>query len=202
VYNYQEVGDEYKCDVIMAGVMYENRARIIKALEPISKDIKIRTINCRHWEAKLIHYKKFIHYYHRDKIPVSELVKYYCGAKIILIGNRDFDPGNDQKHLGIKSQAIGRVFQETACKQLVLVDNTRPNLKDHFKIGEEIDVFNSDEELRSKILYYLKNEDEREAIAEAGYQRTMKENTYQHRMQTLVNYMNKNIHRIRKNFNL
>lgn len=200
VYNHFEVPKEYESDVIIAGVMYPNRARWVKSLRPLGKDIKIRTINCKHWEERIRDCKSFIAYYHPDTIPVDELVKYYCGAKIIIVGNRDFDPNNDHKHHGISSLAIGRIFQETACKRLVMVDNTRPNLKEHFILNKEIVVFNDEDDLREKVMYYLRNEGEREKIAQAGYERTMKENTYFHRLATLNNFINQNYERFRQQF--
>jgi len=183
LYRPMEVSDDYQCDVILAGVMYESRVRILKALEPIAKHIKIRTINCKHWEGKIIGFKKFITYYHDDLVSPEELVKYYNGAKIIIIGNRDFDPNNDNKEL--HSKAIGRVFQETACRRLVLCDDLRPNLYEHFDYGKEVVFFHNDEDLRQKIMHYLVHNDEREEIANRGYLRTMSEHTYSHRLQFL-----------------
>jgi len=189
IYKYQEVGEKYQSDVLIAGVMYKNRARWVKALKPISKEVNIRTINCKHWEANIFDCKPWVKNYHNDKVSTEELVKYCSGAKIIIIGHRDFESGNDQQSMGIHSRAIGRIFQETACKTMVLSDDTRPNLKDHFVCGKEVEVFHDEDELREKILYYLKNESEREQIALKGYIRTMRENTYLERMKTLCNYM-------------
>lgn len=191
IYHYQQVPEEYKSDVIIAGVMYDSRAQWVRELEPIAKHIKIRTINCKHWEAKLIHCKRFIHYYHNDLVPISELVKYYCGAKIILIGHRNYAPGNDKTKEVIPA-AIGRVFQETACRRMVLSDDTRPNLAHHFEYGKEIEIFKDGEELREKIMYYLEHDDERESIAHLGCVRTMSENTYTHRLNNLIEFV-KNI---------
>jgi len=193
-----DVPEEYKSDIVIAGVMYPNREKLVKALKPISKDVKIRTINCKHWEEKLRDCKPWIKYYHPDTVPVQELVKYYNGAKIILVGNRDFDPNNDHRQHGISSLAIGRIFQETACKRLVMSDATRPNLKEHFEYGKEIVVFHDEDDLREKIIHYLRNDNEREKIAQSGYERTMKENTYYHRLKTINDYVNTNYERLRK----
>lgn len=190
VYRPMEVDEDYKCDVILAGVMYDSRARILKALEPIANQIKIRTINCKHWEAKIIGCKKFITYYHNELVPVDELVKYYCGAKIIIVGNRDYDPNNDMRKT-LHSKAIGRIFQETATGRMVLSDDTRENLYTHFDYGKEVVIFHSEEDLREKVMYYLSHDDEREQIAKAGYLRTMSEHTFSHRLQFLCNEIEK-----------
>ena len=191
VYKPMKVPKKYQSDVLIAGVMYDNRAKLVRSLRPIGKDVKIRTINCKHWEAKIVECKDFITHYHDDKVGVDDLIKYINGAKIILVGHRDFEPNNDQRSIGIRSHAIGRIFQETACKKMVISDNSRPFLQDHFEYGKEIEVFNDFDELRDKIMHYLKNDDEREKIAQRGYERTMKENTYFHRLQYLYDYVKK-----------
>lgn len=197
VYKYQEVPGEYKSDVVLAGVMYPSRAQIVADLVPICDRVKLRTINCKHWESKIIQYRSAITYYHGDKVPNDELIKYYCGSKIIIIGNRDFEHGNDQQDL-YHSKAIGRVFQETATRRCVFVDNKRPNVSEHFEVGKEIIMFNNGEELREKVLYYLSHEEERESIAHNGYVRTMKENQYVHRMRGLIEYMRNNLEMIQQ----
>lgn len=45
------------------------------------------------------------------------------------------------------------------------------NMENSFKIGEEIIIFNSEEELKEKIDYYLNNEDERNRIRLNGYKK-------------------------------
>ena len=199
-YKYEEVEEEYKSDAIIGGVMYPARVEIVKELVPILDKVKLRTINSVHWESKLIPYRKYITYYHRDMVVNEEYNKYCSGSKIILIGNRDFEPGNN--HPLIHSEAIGRVFQETAIRRCVFVDNKRPNIKNHFEIGKEIVVFENGQDLRDKILYYLEHEEEREAIAHNGYIRTSREHQYYHRVKQLVEWIRINLDEFKRRFEL
>lgn len=50
------------------------------------------------------------------------------------------------------------------------------NMENDFKIGIDLDIFNNIDELKSKIKYYLENEEERVKIAESGYKTVQKFN--------------------------
>ena len=71
----------------------------------------------------------------------------------------------------------GRHFEIPACGSMQL-SYFIEDLASLFKFGEEIEIFNSPEEFVEKAQYYLKNAVEREKIAEAGYQRAIKDCTY------------------------
>ncbi len=60
-----------------------------------------------------------------------------------------------------------------------------------FEVGKEVVAYHTTEECAELIKYYLEHEDERESIAKVGQQRTFREYTYYHRMQELVNIINK-----------
>lgn len=65
-----------------------------------------------------------------------------------------------------------RLFEITGTGSFLLTDY-HPNIENFFKIGEEIDVFNSPEELVQKIHYYLTNEQLRERIALKGQEKCL-----------------------------
>ena len=52
--------------------------------------------------------------------------------------------------------------------------------------GKEIACFETPEELREKIRYYLEHEDERLAIAAAGHERAQREHQAIHRLQRII----------------
>ena len=47
-------------------------------------------------------------------------------------------------------------------------------MEEDFAIGSDLVVFNSPEELKEKITYYLEHEDERNEVAEHGYNTVQK----------------------------
>jgi spore maturation protein CgeB len=187
VYKFQNVEESYKSDICIAGVLFDRRRKILEYLYPLRDKIKLRLITAKDWYRRVIH-PDAITYFHKDVVSPEELVKYYVGAKIILCVNRDYSPSNK---LGEQSSTPGRVFQETACRRLVMVDNSRPEVFDYFEDKKEIVTFDPEnaDDLREKILYYLEHEQEREAIAHNGYIRTMKENTWKSRIQGLLNFI-------------
>ncbi|MBT9148325.1 MAG: Spore protein YkvP [Syntrophomonadaceae bacterium] len=54
-----------------------------------------------------------------------------------------------------------------------------------YEIGQEIVVYLDVDDLIRKVKYYLAHDDEREAIANRGYQRTLAEHTYSQRFQSV-----------------
>ena len=58
-------------------------------------------------------------------------------------------------------------------------------LEHFYEIGQEIMVYLDVDDLIRKVRYYLADDDEREAIANRGYQRTLAEHTYAQRFQSV-----------------
>jgi spore maturation protein CgeB len=79
-----------------------------------------------------------------------------------------------------EQQIKGRVFEVPGCRGLLLTDMA-DDLASYYEIGSEIVVYDSLEDMADKIRYYVEHDDEREAIAEAGYRRTLAEHTWKHR---------------------
>ena len=78
-----------------------------------------------------------------------------------------------------------RLFEATGVGTLLITD-WKENLDEMFEPGKEVVAYRSPEECAELIQYYLEHDDEREAIARAGQQRTLREHTYYRRMQELV----------------
>jgi len=62
-------------------------------------------------------------------------------------------------------------------------------LERYYEIGQEIAVYLDVDDLIDKVKYYLTYADERETIAERGYQRTLSEHTYEKRFQSILTQM-------------
>lgn len=111
-----------------------------------------------------------------DKLPVAGKVLKKAGKRILDVGsNRLKDNG-----LSHPEQIKGRNFEVPGCGGFLLTTPAE-NLDDYYVEGKEIGCFASTHELAEKVIYYLQNEDERIRIAQAGYERTIKEHTYVHR---------------------
>ena len=79
-----------------------------------------------------------------------------------------------------------RVYEILGCGGFQLVDRRR-YLKGIFEDGKDLVVFDSAEDLRKKIRYYLDNEAERSTIAEHGYNTVRKHHTYERRVSEMMN---------------
>lgn len=68
-----------------------------------------------------------------------------------------------------------------------------PFLEDYFKIGREVAVYSSFEDLLLKIRYYLENESIRSKIAYKGYRKTIQKHTYLHRLKKIFKELRINL---------
>jgi len=63
------------------------------------------------------------------------------------------------------------------------------NLEQYYKIGEEVVCFDDRQDLVEKVRYYLEHEQERAAIAQAGFDRTLRDHTYARRFTEIFTRM-------------
>jgi spore maturation protein CgeB len=85
-----------------------------------------------------------------------------------------------------------RLYEATGVGTLLLTDAGR-NLVDLFEPGDEVVVYRDEDDLVEKITYFLEHDDEREAIARAGHERTLSEHTYAHRMKELAGLLQREL---------
>lgn len=95
--------------------------------------------------------------------------------------NLDFSGVTEKTRLTRKHQIYkrskqikGKVFESTICGSFALCEYA-PGLEHFFEVGKEIDIFHNKEELLEKVKYYLVHEQERERIAQKGYERAVKD---------------------------
>ncbi len=85
-----------------------------------------------------------------------------------------------------------RLYEATGVGTLLLTD-WKPNLHEVFEPGREVVAYRTAAECVELIRYYLQHEDEREEIAQAGWQRTLREHTYAHRVGELVELVGRHL---------
>jgi spore maturation protein CgeB len=103
--------------------------------------------------------------------------------------NFQFPISNFQSFVGAKRRQIkARTFEIPACGGFLLTGDA-DNLRDYYEDGKEIVIFQNQNDLTEKCKYYLEHQVERKAIAQAGYQRTIKEHTYELRFREIFNKM-------------
>jgi spore maturation protein CgeB len=108
--------------------------------------------------------------------PVRETLRAWRGTFLAL----------SQHDSKVREQVKGRHFEINACGSFQLSYYVE-GLERHYQIGDEIALYASPEELVEKVRYYLKHEDEREVIAQRGYERTLREHTMEQRLCEILN---------------
>lgn len=81
-----------------------------------------------------------------------------------------------------------RVFDVPACGAFLLTDHQEA-LDEVFDIGKEVIVFEDPEEIPDLVRFYLDNPQARKVIAASGRKRVLREHTYRHRLQQIVEKM-------------
>lgn len=91
------------------------------------------------------------------------------------------DPSQDGRDGKQYSEQIkGRNFEVPGCGGFMLTGRA-DNLEDYYEVGKEVVCFDDSNDLVDKVAYYLTHDKERMAVAQAGYQRTLRQHTYVHR---------------------
>lgn len=88
----------------------------------------------------------------------------------------------------MREQIKGRTFEIPGTAGFLLSGNA-DNLEEYYIPEKEICVFSSQEEMAQKSKYYLDHQTERQNIAKAGYERTLRDHTYEIRFRELFKKM-------------
>jgi hypothetical protein len=83
-----------------------------------------------------------------------------------------------------------RLFESTGTGTLLITD-WKENLHEMFEPGKEVVTYRNSEECVEQIQYYNTHEAERQTIASAGQARTLRDHTYQHRIQEFLSLLGK-----------
>jgi spore maturation protein CgeB len=129
-----------------------------------------------------------LHYANRNLL-VDRLMQ--NGVKVYYHLGDVFDEARviyNQAPIGInwssKDDLTARVFELLGMRRLAVVNNV-PDLPRFFRDGKDLVTFTGLDEAVEKILHYLANEDQLEAIATQGHE-TVKPHTWDMRIETII----------------
>ena len=119
-----------------------------------------------------------------DMVPFGSQVKamgkdWFSGLCSSRTASADLEP-TETPDVHYSDQIKGRNFEVPGCGGFLLTGMAE-NLGQYYEIDKEVVCFEDRHDLIEKVRYYLKHEDERAAIAQAGYERTMRDHTYPRR---------------------
>jgi spore maturation protein CgeB len=97
-------------------------------------------------------------------------------SKITLNIQGEYQSGNESVNM--------RLYEATGMKSCLITD-WKSNIQNLFEPDKEIVTFKTINECVEKVRYFLENKHEREAIAQAGQVRTLKDHTWEKRIQML-----------------
>ncbi|WP_177167932.1 CgeB family protein [Marininema mesophilum] len=183
IYRPMEVNKKYESDVCFIGNAFPGRLEIIDALSPHLKHERLVLIG--KWWDRLKNYKLLQRHILEEEIPPSEVVRYYNGAKIVLNIHRSCNDIQKNPRNTPAYSPNNRTFDIAACRSFQLITHRR-DLEKFYKNGVDIVSYHKPLDLLKKMDYYLRHPDERTAIAQNAYQRTMREHTYDVRVRRLL----------------
>lgn len=89
----------------------------------------------------------------------------------------------------VKHDVNMRVFEAMACQRVLVTDHSEELEQMGLKDGEHCLMFRTADELMEKVAWALSHDEERETIAQAGFQWFKAAHTYDHRAQRIVDDM-------------
>jgi len=148
----------YGCDVVFVGNWEEERERGLSGLE----EYNLAIWGADYWKKRCKN--KFLRSGWKGRVLIGEEMAKACLASKINV---------NVLRLQNKGSHNMRTFEIPACGGFMLHERSDEVLE-FFEEGKEIECFSSGEELKDKINFYLKNDNLRINIAEAGYEKCMR----------------------------
>lgn len=154
-------------EVSFIGAKYGIREKLIKALR--SAGVQVTTFGGG-WGTGFL--------------PVDEVPKLFAESKIVLgVGTI----GHCTDFYALKMRDFDGPMSGS-----FYITHDNPDLKLLFNVGSEIETYKDIEECVKKIEFYLKEDNLREKIAKAGYERSKSEHTWTLRFKSVFDYLEKN----------
>jgi len=183
-------------DVSFVGQPHSDRRKIVNQIRKAGINIKCWGNG---WEAGRVSQDEMIKIFSQSKINLnltkssgninfkalaSVFLKKELNNSLKLINPKYWIP-NLQSILDKKREQIkGRNFEIPGSGGFLLTSNA-DNLTDYYEDGKEIVIYKDINDMIDKIKYYLEHNEERESIAQAGYERTIREHTYEKRFNNI-----------------
>jgi spore maturation protein CgeB len=188
---YRKLDLPLEYDVSFVGQPHGNRREIIRQIQ--KSGIKVRTFGTG-WRSGRASQEMMIRIFNQSRINLNLSNASVSADPDQQRGNSRF--GRLVRRLAFKSdppvnyfeQIKGRNFEVPGCGGFMLTGKAE-DLENYYEPGREIVCFDHPKDLIDKIRYYLAHEEGRATIAQAGYERTLREHTYAHRFNEIFKQM-------------
>lgn len=185
----RRVSFEYQSRICLLGSAFDNRLTVVRKLMPFLSEHPTRLIGPGWRQGIQGRVGGNIRTLDRW-VSAMEACRYYNGADI----NLNLHRSPLDRHLNQNRRDVGartpnnRTFEIAACAVFQLTDK-RADLDDLYEPDREICSFETLEECRSLMSFYLRKEEERRRVAQRAYERTLREHLYEHRMLTILRHL-------------
>lgn len=175
----------YASDICFIGSAFDNRVAFFDRIASYLR--RKRVVIAGYWWDRLSRYEALSGQIRNGSwLSPAETAAYYNRAKIVINMHRSIDDATNRNAGRVHAVSVNpRSFEISACAAFQLTD-AREQLGTVFTPGLEAATYASPEELAEKAEYYLRHDEERQAIALRGYARTMREHTYPRRVRQLL----------------
>ncbi|HKZ39176.1 MAG TPA: glycosyltransferase [Chryseolinea sp.] len=184
-----------KYDVTFVGQYHPHREWYINYLKRAGIDVQAWGIG---WPSGVINLEDMINIFNQSRINlnlsncVSWDIRYLIAPlrpiKSTLRAWRQVVHAITRPDMKTWEMVKGRYYEVNACGGFQL-SHYAEGLEQMYLIGEEIVLYVSPEDMIEKVHYFLKHEDEREAIAKRGYLRTRSDHTMEKRFQHIFDQL-------------
>ena len=164
LYGPRNIEEQY--DVVFLGQKYGQREQIMNFL--IQNGVNLAVAgnyweNCSYWKGYITNFEQSLDFMSSGKININLSMPFHGGIP----------------------QLKARFVQIPGLQKLQIM-TPADNIEEYFVPDQEIVIVKNTNELLEKIRFYLQNDNERLKIANAGYQRIIKEHTAQHRFKEIL----------------
>lgn len=118
----------------------------------------------------------------RGRVSQDQMIRIFNESRINL--NLSNSSWNAHTLFRNRQQIKARNFEIPGCSGFLLTNRVE-HLERYYRIGEEVACFTGTRDLLRQIRYFLQHDDERQEIARRGYERTVREHTYEQRFKAL-----------------
>lgn len=179
---YRKLDLPMRYDVSFVGQPHGNRRCVLEALR--ARGIDVATFGLG-WDSGRVSQDEMIRIFNQSRInlnlanastPSEETAESSAGWLSRLLGGVT----RKRRKSAYVQQIKARTFEVPGCGGFLLTEPA-DDLEEYYDLGKEVVTFDGVADLAAKISYYLAHDDERRAIARAGYERTLRDHTYERR---------------------
>jgi hypothetical protein len=158
---------EYGCDTVFLGTKHSIYTTPrpygrIGLIDYVSRKVDLRVVSYNECGSG-----RYIFDDHNKQCQCAKIVLGHCGWADVELANS------------------ARDFRVTGAGGFLLTEHVK-GIEQIFEVGKEIVTYTTPQDCVEKIRYYLKHEEERNEIAEAGYQRTVRDHSFVNRMAQVI----------------